>query len=100
MRQLEPRRESSVSVGREPRPNRIDVANLCNGLSQAASDTVKSLPLRRRRGGMVYFIVDLEIMVLLSLVMVEFRSSYSVVVVWGLVSCNSLATTDHNRKAS
>ena len=41
---------------------------------------------------MVYFIVDLEIMVLLSPVMVEFRSSYSTVVAWGSVSCNSSAT--------
>jgi hypothetical protein len=79
---------------------KIDVANLCNGLSQAASDTVKSLLIRRRRGAMVYFIVDLEIMVLLSLVMVEFRSSYSTVVAWGLVSCNSSTTTYHYRKSS
>ena len=48
---------------------------------------------------MVYFIVDFEIMVLLSPVMVEFRSSYSTVVAWGHVLCNSSATTYHNRKS-
>jgi hypothetical protein len=79
---------------------KIDVAHLCNGLSQTASGIAKSLPIRRRRSRVVYFIVDLEIMVLQSLVMVEFRSSYSAVVAWGLVSCNSSATTSHYRKSS
>jgi len=56
--------------------------------------------MRRERGSVVYFIVDLEIMVLLSLVMVEFRSSYSTVVAWGPVSCNSFATTYHHYRKS
>jgi hypothetical protein len=49
---------------------------------------------------MVYFIVDFEIMVLLSPVMVEFRSSYSTVVAWGHVLCNSSATTYHHYRKS
>jgi hypothetical protein len=60
-----------------------DVARVGNGLTQALSGTAKTLPMRRERGRMVYFIVDPEIMVLLSLVMVEFRSSYSTVDAWG-----------------
>jgi len=49
---------------------------------------------------MVYFIVDFEIMVLPSPVMVEFRGSYSAVVAWGHGLCNSSATTYHYRKSS